>query len=739
MKYIGQYIRAICALFLVQLSQPASAFELIDAVVPEILRNAFEVRNSAPRRCAAETTQYIDTYYNKSVPSQPQNGNLFPLQLQAYCYAQLGEYNKALDLLQSLLKKPLSNTDKVEVLNIIALEIPKEERPLLSNVLLISLLNGSIEDVQPPLTTSNNLTITRLLTLSKLFLEEDHYQDAHSAQEKAKTALKNNKNIKLHAWSAYYEGLYYDQINQEQLASLHFLTADKLADKHAFLKLSGQVKSSLAMMYQKKYRFSRALDYSSQRIELYMGTGNTAKQAESIIQFAVLKRQNNEHNQALIYLFNALELIEENSHSGLLGIVYLEIGRTYAEKGSNENNKADLELAQKYLHNARFHFNRLNKVNLQIESLLLLAKLNLLNEDPALAILQLEKILQLAGQNDPALRAQAHEMLALSYEITGSPKQAILHFKNFHALQNKIKENAFKLQQLQISEQLQLLEQAQQQTRLESQNTELQATTFLYKTLTYTSVTLFALSTIILLFTSKRYRKLSLIEQKTQLQLAFHPRSKLPTQENSIKNFNAVYCGKPLFYALVKVPFLSGLNELRGVSSAEKIEEKLGKALKEHFYDGTDIFHIRDNQILLISEQTTYHNAAGLAHKIEHFFADFAALHDLPKTISTGIVSFPFLSNASRAINPTQTLTLNSLALFAASQLRTLKQQSSWVELYAIDNLQPAFFDGDLWQLGLIAIDNGLIKIQSSHRNHFFNWPKIDNAKHNNDLYNQTT
>ncbi|WP_372881627.1 GGDEF domain-containing protein [Psychromonas sp.] len=740
MKHLYQYLRAVCALFLIQSSHSASAFELIDVVVPEILRNAFEARNSAPRLCIAETTLYINAHYNNTtVTNNLQNGNELPLQLQAYCYAQLGEYHKALELLQSILQKPIGNNDKIETLNILALAIPKEDRPQLSNFLLISLLNDSIEDVQPPLMTSNNLTITRLLTLSKLYLEEDHYQDAHSAQAKAKQALKNNTNIKLHAWSSYYEGLYFDHIKQEQLASLHFLTADKLADKHGFIKLSGQVKNSIATMYQKKYRFSRALDYSSQRIELYMGTEHTVKQVQSITQFAVLKRQNNEHNQALIYLFNALELIEENSHGGLLGITYLEIGRTYAEKGSNENNKADLELAQKYLQNARFHFNRLDKVSLQIESLLLLAKLNLFNEDPGLAILQLEKILQLAGQNDPALRAQAHEMLALSYEITGSPQLAILHFKNFHSLQNKIKENSFKLQQLQISEQLQLLEQAQQQNRLESQNTELQKTTILYKTLTYTSITLFVLSTIILLSTSKRYRKLSAIEKKTQQQLSFHARSKLPTQGNTINNFNAIYCGKPLFYALVKVPFLSELNELRGALPSEKLEEKLGEALKSYFSDDINLFHIRDNQILFISEQTAFYNAAGLAHQIEQFFADFAALHHLPGAISIGIVAYPFLSNASRAISPAQTLNLNSLALFAASQIRRSKQESSWVELYAIDNLQPAFFDGDLWQLGQIAIDKGLVKIQSSHRNFLFTWPELDNAGQNDDLYPQTT
>jgi len=731
MKYINQYLRALCALFLVQLSQSAGALELTDPALPDTLQNAFALRDTAPRSCINTVTLYINTQQSTSVLTKRQNSKNFAMQLQAYCYAQLGQYSKALDLLLPMLKNSSSKDDQIETLNIIALEIPRAERPQLSNVELIKRLNELIETLQPPLLGSINLTITRLLTVVKLYLEEDNFQDAYSALEKTKDLLKNNNNnnINLHAWLDYYEGLYYDQIKQEQLASLRFLSANRLADQHGFIKLSGQAKNSIILMYQKKYRFTRALDFSSRRIELYMGTTNTPKQVESIIQFAVLKRQNNEHNQALIYLFNALELIEENSYSSLLGGAYLEIGRTYAEKGSNENNQEELELAQKYLQNARFHFKRLNKVDFQIESLLLLAKLNIFNKDPALAILQLEKVLQLSAQDYPFLRVQAYEMLALSYEITGSPQLAILHFKNFHALQNKIKESAFRLQQLQINEQLELLEQVQEQNRLESQNTALQKQSHFYKILSYTAITLFIVSALILLSRSKCYHKLRLLEKQTQQRLAFHRRSKLPAQENKINDFKAVYNGHPLFYALVNVPFLTELNELYGLRMANQIEEKLGEALNRYFADNVNIFHLRDNQILFISKQTNYPSAGGFAAKIEQFFDNFTTQYHLPKTISTGIVAYPFLNNASRAISATRILHLNSLALFAASQIRISKRQNSWVELYAIDNLQPAFFDGDLWRLGQIAIAKGLVKIHSSNKDDLFSWPELEHPQ----------
>ncbi|MFT6927565.1 MAG: hypothetical protein ACJAZP_003202 [Psychromonas sp.] len=729
MRYIGQYFRALCALFLVQVSQTAGALALTDPALPNTLKNAFELRDIAPQSCINSATIYINTPQNTAALANHQSSKHFAIQLQAYCYAQLGEHTKALDLLQVILNNPDDKNDQIETLNLIALEIPPQERPQISNVELIKKLGELNEALQTPLINSINLTVTRSLTLVKLYLEENNYQDAHNALEKTKKLLKNNNNNNLHAWLDYYQGLYFDQIQQEQLASLHFFSADSSADQHGFIKLSGQVKNSIILMYQKKYRFTRALDFSGRRIELYMGTKNIPKQVESIIQFAGLKRQNHEHNQALIYLFNALELIEENSYTGLLGAAYLEIGRTYAEKGSNENNSKDLALAKKYLHNARFHFKQLNKVQLQIESILLLAKLNIFNNAPTLAILQLEKVLQLSAQDYPLLRAQADEMLALSYEMTGSPQLAILHFKNFHSLQNKIKESAFKLQQLQINEQLQLLEQVQQQNRLETQNTTLQAQSNFYKILSYTAILLFILSALMLLSRSKRYHKLRALEKQAQQRLAFHGRSKLPRQENNSNDFKAISNRPTLFYALVNVPFLSELNALYGVKLANEIEEKLGETLKKQFTDSAEIYHFRDNQILFISERANYVNAGAFAALIEQCFDDFADYYHLPKTISTGIVAYPFLKNASRAINTTQILNLNSLALFAASQICISKQQNSWVELYAIDNLQPAFFDGDLWRLGQIAIAKGLLKIHSSNKDYSFSWPELENKK----------
>ena len=728
-KCIGLFFRLFCTLIFLQLGNTAVAIELIDAKVPAALKKAYDFRFYDPVKCITTVDQYMlqqKAFRNQLIENNTRKKESkliyqLPTHLQAFCYTQIEDYSHALNLLQPLLKNPSVSSDEITTLNLIALDIPQQERPQLTNQFLLGLLYDA---AQKPLTQSPNLTVTLQLAIAHLSLQINHYHAAYIALENAQKLLENYKNIKLQAWLSYYDGLYYDQINQPQLAISSFLFANNVAEKNKFFRLSEQVKKGLANTYQKKHRFQIALEFTSQQVEINLATENKIKQATSLIDLGILKYKSHDNNQSLIYLFNALELIQDNRHSTLFARIYLEIGRAYLS--SNESDH--LQLAQKYLQNARLYFKHSNITYYQIESLLLLAKLNIINKDPALAILQLEKAIKLSQGKYDLLRAQGFEMLALSYEITGNLQQAIIHFKNFQALQNKIKERTFKLQQLQISEQLQLFEKTQQQNRLEIKNNQLQESSAQYQIIAYISITLLALITLLYFYTLRRNKKLNNAHHDAQQRLLIHPRTKLPFQHADSNTFQYMYHGTPLYYALTNIPFLSQLNELLGTYGAMKIESSLGEELKIHFSCNVDIFQFRGNQILFIGKQQDYQNGGDFAQKIETFFTSFCEKNQLTNSISSGVVSFPFLKNASRTFSSSRTLNLSSLALFAASQIRKKEDQNSWVELYAIDNLQPAFFNGDLWQLGQFAIKKGLVKINTSHPNFLFHWSDLNNT-----------
>ena len=729
------FSRALLSGLLLSISHSASAIGLVDTMIPASIKKSYETRQLEPLTCIKSVSKFIDKVAalpppvntrssenlltnNKRVP------NNAPTHLLASCYIELEDYEKSLALLMPLLKNPSVTPDEIRTLNLIASEIPESERPQLSNETLINMMRNALKLIETEKRKNkNHLGDILNLSITKLALETHQYKLANQSLSKVKQSLKNSKETELLAWLAYFYGHYYDQINQQQLSITNFQNANSMADKLKLIKLSSLVKESLSNLYQQKHRYKRAIDFASQRVELLLPTENYVEQADSLLKFAILKRQNKEFNQSLIYLFNAMELVEKK-HKTLLAYIYLELGRTYASIPFDLEKNTDL--AQKYLQNARHHFQKLNKLEQQTESILLLAQLNIRSQDTGLAILQLENVLTLAKDNFPELRVKAFEMLALSYELSGDHQQANFHFKNFHSLQNAIKEKLFALQQLKINEQFQLIEQTQQQIQLETKNNELLLKNNRFKNVAYVTTLLLLISLLIILVFLRRTKKLVISEQSARKKSQTHPRTKLPSHRAQVQDDNLQYQGKPLFYALVHIPFLSNLNGSKGLFSSEKIETALGEELKANFSQHTLVTQVRDNQLLFISEQAHHGEAKKFAQDIEAFFHSFAESYSLDGQVASGVVAFPFLNNVSRAIAPERMLNLTSLALFGACQIREDVDESSWLELYAIEKIQPAFFDGDLWILGQAGIDKGIVKLKSSHPGTTINWPELN-------------
>lgn len=721
--------------FLLLLIVPTTwAIELADALIPGSIKESYKTRQLEPLTCIKSVTQFMDKVAalpplteqakaNQALIANKLVPNHAPTHLLASCYIELEDYEKSLSLLLPLLKNPSETPDEIRTLNLIASEIPESERPQLSNETLINMMQNALLSLQKNKKNKHSNLIDILnLSITKLALETHQYQLANESLSQVKKHLKNENDTELAAWLAYFYGHYYDQINQQQLAIANFQTANTMADKLQLIKLSSLVKESLSHLYQQKHRYTRAIDFASQRVELLLPTENYVQQADSLIKFAVLKRQNKEFNQALIYLFNALELIEKKNKT-LLAYTYLELGRTYASIPYDQDKNTDL--SQKYLQNARHHFQMLHKLEQQTESTLLLAQLNIRSQDTGLAILQLENVLGLAKDKFPELRVKAFEMLALSYELSGDHQQANFHFKNFHSLQNAIKEKLFALQQLKINEQFQLIEQTQQQIQLETQNNQLLLKNNRFRDISYIALILLVCSLFVIMAFLRRYKKLSNREKIIRKKLQFHPRTELPSHQLQLQNYELQYQGRPLFYALVYIPFLSNLNGAKGLFNSEKIEVALGEELRSHFFPHTQVMQVRDNQLLFICEQEHHGSAKKFAQEIELFFNKFAENYALDGQVASGIVAFPFLHNVSRAIAPERMLNLTSLALFGACQIQEKVNESSWLELYAIEKIQPAFFDGDLWLLGQAGIDKGIVKLKTSHPKTPITWPEI--------------
>ena len=264
MRYITRHLIVYIAILLTSLSPSVVAIELLDANIPAPLKNAYHGRYKAPDACVETTEVYIkhqQTYDMNSGPITDEsddlaNNNALPIQLLAFCYAQIEDYQQAYQLLTTLLKKQTFSPEQLRSLNILASEIPEDKRTEFSDQLLIKIFTTSLRKMElAPFLNSPNLEAKLLLTITKLSLATNQYRNANISLEAAKNVLKNSQSSKLKAWLAYYYGLYYEKINQQQLAVSNLFTASKLADKHNFIKLSGEAKKSIASLYQKEAPF----------------------------------------------------------------------------------------------------------------------------------------------------------------------------------------------------------------------------------------------------------------------------------------------------------------------------------------------------------------------------------------------------------------------------------------------------------------------------------------------------
>lgn len=720
MRYINLFLYTFGLLLF---SKNATALELIGAKVPSSLQSAYDMRYQDPLKCINAVNTYMFqqkafTHYKKAanVPGKIRTPStllyVLPTHLQAFCYTQIEDYPNALKLLQPLFKKTILSVDDLTTLSLIALEIPEKKRPQFSNLYLLKILSN----INPKkLSMSPYMEVLTDLTITHLALKEDNYHLAFFTLEKARAIT--HKTPLLNAWVSYYYGVYYSKIDQPQLAIYSF----QLAGESDVINLNGLAKKGVIDVYTSKHRFQTALNYAAEYIDIYYATKNIIKQVNGLIDYAILKRKSNQYNRSLIYLFNALELIQHNNKS-LLANIHLELGHTYLlERAKNLNN---LQLSERYLRNALIHFKSLNTPEKQIEALLLLAKLEIIKHSPTKAITELTSALKIAKNEYPDLRVQAFNMLASTYQETNNFPKSVEFYSKYNALEATLKRKQFDLQQLQVTEQLQLFKIDKQRKDLEIGYKSLQKEIGNYKMASYTLITFLLLAAFLCFYILRRHGSLNHAHQYAQQRLSVHPRTNLPFQYADSNHFQYAYHEEPLYYALLNIPFLSQLNELLGTHGAMKIEKRLGERLKAHFNGNTDVFQFRGNQILFIAKQKEYETAELLAKEIEAFFNQFCDEHKLSAQVSCGIVAYPFLNKAPRAFSASRTLNLSSLALFAASQIRKKEQQSSWVELHAIENLQPAFFNGDLWQLGYKAIEKSLIKINSSHPGFPLNWPQ---------------
>ncbi len=593
----------------------------------------------------------------------------------------------------------------------------------------------------PDLKESQLQVYSRLLRVNAS-VEERQFDLAKQQLAETRKWADHAKHPLARAWTSAVGGDLYQALGQPQLALGEYIEAQQQAKPLQDPLFLGLLSNQMVSLYQEEQEPQKALQYASEAANYFHALGNSSMLSDALIVLARLNRDQGEMNMALVYFFNALDLLDESSNRTRIAHLKFEIGKTYLQTGN-------LNLARNYLNAARQSHELGDDKESLIDTLLLLGELHLKQQEAGIAILQLENALTLANRiGDIRRQFEIFRLLSVAYEQKGYLQQALESYKNYHQRSELVRQQQLALEQEAVRDNYAQVERVQQVKELEQQ---LDASQHQQERYLWTSVStglLLALF-IYLFFTlwlklrvarlhAKQLGEALLVEPRSGLAnwqrlMSRWPREMAKRQQKSERWYlserpTSEFDDK-LHYLLFRVPFLINSLEQHGYQVSREIEQAFGRYVNELTPQDGRIYDLREGHLLYVVPQRHVAQLHQLAQTLLDTLAAFPCEHQLDRRISLGIVSHPFLPKAAMALDHHGLFDLCYLALSGAIQLSEKCQQSVWLELAAIDCQQAAFFNGDVWQCCLMAIDKGLVKVNSSHEKQWVNWLALSRMK----------
>ncbi|MBW3804517.1 hypothetical protein GL273_01580 [Aeromonas jandaei] len=658
--------------------------------------------------------------------------------LKGECLLQLGQYQAT----QQALDKAMVLADKENLPELKAhglyLKIRSQllkpdhqssSRPLLSEL---------EEQLTAPNLKQSQLQIYSRLLRTSYDIDNQQLEDAKVHLAEARNWAAKAGYPLASAWVSAISGDLYRALQQPQLALGEYIDAQQQARNLNDPLFLGLLSNQIVKLYQQEQEPQKALQYANEAANYFHSIGNPSLLCDSLIVLARLNRDQGDLNLALVYFFNALDLIDEGSNRPQSSQLKYEIGKTYLQSGN-------LSLASNYLNAARQSHELNDAKEPLIDTLLLLGELYLKKQEAAIAILQLENARALADQiGDTHRQYEVFRLLSLAYEQKGFLRQALDSYKRFHRLGEEVRQQEIAQEQAAIRDNYVHVERVQHIKELEQQLSQSQHQQERYLWSSITTSLLLALFIYLFFTLWLKLRTARLQAKRTGEALLIEPRSGLANWQRlmnrwpremakrQLKSERWYLSEEPtsefddkLHYLLFRVPFLLNVREQHGYQASSEIEQAFGAYIETLTPQDGRIYDLREGHLLYVVPQRHVANLHQLAGDLLIAIAAFPCDYPIDRRVSLGIVSHPFLPKAATALDHHGLFDLCYLALSGAIQLSEKHQQNVWLELAAIDCQQAAFFNGDVWQCALMAIDKGLVKVNSSHEKQWVNWHQL--------------
>ncbi|MBL0611727.1 hypothetical protein JD508_15925 [Aeromonas jandaei] len=658
--------------------------------------------------------------------------------LKGECLLQLGQYQAT----QQALDKAMVLADKENLPELKAHGLYLKIRSQLLKPDHQSSSRPLLSELEEQL-TAPNLKQSQLQIYSRLL--HTSYDIDNQQLEDAKVHLAEASNWAAKAgyplasaWVSAISGDLYRALQQPQLALGEYIDAQQQARNLNDPLFLGLLSNQIVKLYQQEQEPQKALQYANEAANYFHSIGNPSLLCDSLIVLARLNRDQGDLNLALVYFFNALDLIDEGSNRPQSSLLKYEIGKTYLQSGN-------LSLASNYLNAARQSHELNDAKEPLIDTLLLLGELYLKKQEAAIAILQLENARALADQiGDTRRQYEVFRLLSLAYEQKGFLRQALDSYKRFHRLGEEVRQQEIAQEQAAIRDNYVHVERVQHIKELEQQLGQSQHQQERYLWSSITTSLLLALFIYLFFTLWLKLRTARLQAKRTGEALLIEPRSGLANWQRlmnrwpremakrQLKSERWYLSEEPtsefddkLHYLLFRVPFLLNVREQHGYQASSEIEQAFGAYIETLTPQDGRIYDLREGHLLYVVPQRHVANLHQLAGDLLIAIAAFPCDYPIDRRVSLGIVSHPFLPKAATALDHHGLFDLCYLALSGAIQLSEKHQQNVWLELAAIDCQQAAFFNGDVWQCALMAIDKGLVKVNSSHEKQWVNWHQL--------------
>ncbi len=207
--------------------------------------------------------------------------------------------------------------------------------------------------------------------------------------------------------------------------------AQKLAQETGDQLLEADALNNLGLAYKRSGNFELAITVYTESLARFRAAGEQLHAGKVLTNIALAYAAQGHYDRALFYAGEYERLGIDNPR--INGYVSLVRGQVYA-------GTKDFDQALRYLHQAaRYASEHTEHEQLSIVALQTIGQVYIERQEPDLAIAYLQQALTIADEIQSNLYVfRFHELLSQIYESQGDLDRALMHYKQFHAVKEKV-------------------------------------------------------------------------------------------------------------------------------------------------------------------------------------------------------------------------------------------------------------------------------------------------------------